>query len=88
MRQAEGAGGEEKQGEKRMAERTYTLLPALLIQTILGLPAQVKKPHPGLNLVGCVKANVDNAPKIWDGALAYGITHPIKLLAGWGSDEA
>jgi hypothetical protein len=27
------------------------------------------------------------ASKIRDGALAYGITHATKLLAGWGFDE-
>ncbi|WP_375513883.1 hypothetical protein [uncultured Nostoc sp.] len=56
------------------------------LSLLAGLPTQVGKPHPGLNLVGCVRANVHNAPKIWDSALAYGITHLTKLLAGWDSD--
>ncbi len=35
-----------------------------------------RKILPAFLLVGCVMDFSPNAPKIWDGALAFGITHP------------
>ncbi len=45
-----------------------------------------RKILPAFLLVGCVRTKVHNAPKIWDGALAFGITHPT--FKGFGVTQS